>query len=333
VEPRTGLSYLIKRTNTVLRASYGRLFLTPYNENLILSSTTGQGGLAQNVFGAFGARPLTAANRNQFDVGIQQAFGKYLSLDSQYFWKFSNDDYDFDVLFNSPLAFPIQWRKSKIDGLAVRVNLPEFHGLSAYSVMGHTRARFFGPEIGGLLFNSRVTASVFRIDHDQAFQQNTHFQYQPKKNGPWLGFSWSYQSGEVAGAIPFAVDSTTPINLTGLTADQQLQAGIFCGGTVPTLASPLAACAPSLYGATRVRVPAPGTENDDKNPPRIAPRHLFDAAIGIDNVLPTERYKLGFTVTAVNLSNEVALYNFLSTFSGTHFVTPRSVQAQMTFGF
>jgi hypothetical protein len=55
LEPRVGLSYQVKRTSTVLRASYGRLFLTPYNENLILSSSTGQGGLAERVFGAFGA--------------------------------------------------------------------------------------------------------------------------------------------------------------------------------------------------------------------------------------------------------------------------------------
>jgi hypothetical protein len=31
----------------------------------------------------------------------------------------------------------------------------------------------------------------------------------------------------------------------------------------------------------------------------------------------------------LNLANEVALYNFLSTFSGTHFVTPRSYQVSM----
>jgi len=34
-----------------------------------------------------------------------------------------------------------------------------------------------------------------------------------------------------------------------------------------------------------------------------------------------------------NLFDSVALYNFLSTFSGTHFVTPRSLQAQMTVTF
>ncbi len=51
-EPRLGASYLLKRTGTVLRAAYSRTLETPYNENLILSSSTGAGGLATNVFGA-----------------------------------------------------------------------------------------------------------------------------------------------------------------------------------------------------------------------------------------------------------------------------------------
>ena len=37
--------------------------------------------------------------------------------------------------------------------------------------------------------------------------------------------------------------------------------------------------------------------------------------------------------TVVNLTNKEALYNFLSTFSGTHFVTPRAYQAELGFTF
>jgi len=33
------------------------------------------------------------------------------------------------------------------------------------------------------------------------------------------------------------------------------------------------------------------------------------------------------------LDNKVALYNFLSTFSGTHFVTPRTYTAELGFHF
>ena len=63
-------------------------------------------------------------------------------------------------------------------------------------------------------------------------------------------------------------------------------------------------------------------------------RNLFDIAIGTDNLLRSEtskRVTLRFTVT--NLTNQVSLYNFLSTFSGTHFVEPRTYQASIGYAF
>jgi len=174
---------------------------------------------------------------------------------------------------------------------------------------------------------------AFRIDHDEKFNETTHLQYQIGKRGPWVGFNWRYDSGLVAGAVPFATDTTTPVDLTGLTADQQIQAGLFCGSVFPTLASPLTSCAPSQFGSTRVSIPAPGTENDDHKPPRIAPRSLFDLAVGHDNLFHGDRYKWSLQGSVINLTNKTALYNFLSTFTGTHFVTPRSYSAVLGFHF
>jgi hypothetical protein len=85
-------------------------------------------------------------------------------------------------------------------------------------------------------------------------------------------------------------------------------------------------------GATRIRMPAPGTADDDTNPPRIAPRHLFDVVVGTDVTLAGSR-RLSFQFTVVNLTNREALYNFLSTFGGTHFVQPRTYQAKLGFVF
>jgi hypothetical protein len=123
------------------------------------------------------------------------------------------------------------------------------------------------------------------------------------------------------------------VDLTILTADQQMQAGLHCGNVFPTLTSPLTSCAPSQYGSTLVSIPAPGTENDDHNSPRIAPRHLFDLAVGHDNIFRGDKYKVSVRLTAINITNKVGLYNFLSTFSGTHFVTPRSYTAELGFHF
>src|SRR6202020_318143 len=168
VEPRIGLSYLFKPTNTVLRVSFSQFYETPYNENLLVSSITGQGGLASNVFGAFGSQPLRPGTRDQYNVGLQQGFGRHVLVDAGYFWKYTHNAFDFDTLFNTPIAFPIEWRKSKIDGVSARVSMTDTHGFTAYYILGHTRARFFGPENGGLLFNSPLDTGVFRIDHDQA---------------------------------------------------------------------------------------------------------------------------------------------------------------------
>ena len=91
---------------------------------------------------------------------------------------------------------------------------------------------------------------------------------------------------------------------------------------------PITQCG-SGAGATRVVIPAAGTENDDRNPPRVAPRNLFDAAIGDDDIFHTDRIRYRAQLTAVNITNKVALYNFLSTFSGTHFVSPRGVTLEV----
>jgi len=90
-----------------------------------------------------------------------------------------------------------------------------------------------------------LAIGTFRIDHDEKFNQTTHLQYQPWKTSPWVDFNWRYRRDLVAGAVPFATDATSPVDLTGLTADQRLQAGLFCGNVFPTLSSPLTSCAPS----------------------------------------------------------------------------------------
>ena len=115
-----------------------------------------------------------------------------------------------------------------------------------------------------------------------------------------------------------------------LTADQQAAIGFFCGGVLATRDAPITECA-SGGGATRLRIPAEGTADDVDNPPRIAPRHLVDLMLGGQPV--PQRQSEGARASIVNVTNKQALYNFLSTFTGTHFVTPRAYQLQVGVGF
>ena len=38
---------------------------------------------------------------NQFNAGFQQALSRHLVVDAMYYWKYTQRDYDFDVLFNT----------------------------------------------------------------------------------------------------------------------------------------------------------------------------------------------------------------------------------------
>lgn len=329
VQPRAGIAYQVRATGTVLHFSYARVFLTPYNENLVLSSATGPGGLANGSLGATSVQPLTPARRNQYNVGLEQQFGPKFSVQAEYFWKLTNGAYDFNSILNTPLNFPIQFRESKIDGALVRATLKNVHGFSAFSVLGHSRSRLFSPEIGGINFGAGY-APVARPDHDQGFEQTTNLQYQFAAKGfrgLWLGLTWRLDSGLVVVSVP---DYATALTLT---ADQQQEIGLYCGSVFATVDQPLRSCSSTQYGATLIHIVAPGTYNPDTNPSRIMPRNLFDIALGADSIWKRDNYSLGGKVTVVNLTNKVALYNFLSSFAGTHFVSPRDIQAELTIHF
>jgi hypothetical protein len=325
-EPRAGIAYNIKKTGTVLRVAYARTFETPFNENLLLASATGSGGLANGVFGA-DAVPIPPGRRNQFNAGLQQAIGRYLLLDADYFWKYTHSAYDFSTLLNTTLTFPISWHNSKLDGVTGRLSTTNLKGFQAYWTFGHTRARYFPPEIGGLIAQGAPLAGgVFRIDHDQAFQSNAVFRYQHKTH-EWVSLIWRYDSGLVVSGVP---DSDAALMLT---AAQQTSIGLACGNVFATFSTPITSCS-GILTSKLLTLPQAGQGNDDHNPDRVKPRSVINLGIGTDNLFHTEKHqKFTASLQVDNLTNKVALYNFLSTFSGTHFLQPRTVVARFGFVF
>ena len=292
------------------------------------------------------------AYRNEFHAGLQQAFGRHLVFSGDYIWKYTHNAFDFSVLGNTPITFPIDWHNSKIPGFALRVDVPTVHNFSAFVVMSSVAARFFPPQTAGAGATvAQGSLYPFRIDHDEKYNQTTHIQYQlPGKRAPWVGFNWRYDSGLVAGSTPcynviglntlcaatsISINGQPGVDVSGLTPDQQFQAGLACNGVkaTPYVGIPNGQCLASQYTSNLLSIPAPNTEDDDKNPPRVAPRNVFDASIGIDNLFAGDKHKWSLRLTAVNVTNKYALYNFLSTFSGTHYLTPRALNAELGFHF
>ncbi len=357
-EPRFGVAYNAPRGGTVLRASYARTQETPFNENLVLSSQGCYDPVLNAILSNLGPCTPAAFNpgfRNEFHTGVQQSVGRHFVLDAEYIWKYTHSGFDFSVLGATPITFPIAWHNSKIPGWTLSGTLTPVRGLSARVTMSSVAARFFNPQIGGVGATVGAPGGYpFRIDHDEKFNQTTHFEYKmPFKKSLYYSFNWRYDSGMVAGSVPcygttdpntscvpysITVNGQPAIDLSSLTADEQFQSGLTCNGVkaTQTTAIPGGYCLASQITSNLVKIPAPGTENDDHNPQRIQPRNLFDMELGDDNIVhfgPNERYKFGAKLTAINVTNMYSLYNFLSTFSGTHYVTPRSVTGELDFRF
>jgi hypothetical protein len=158
----------------------------------------------------------------------------------------------------------------------------------------------------------------------------------PWKSSPWLGFNWRYDSGLVVSGVPDANSA-----LTTLTPNQQVTIGLACNGVFATVANPLspANCPSGPVTSTLITLPQggfngiPSQADLDHNPDRVKPRNLFDLAVGDDNLFHGDRYRWSLRFTVINVTNKVALYNFLSSFTGTHFVTPRAETAELAFHF
>ena len=327
-EPRAGVAYNVKKTGTVLRAAYSHTYETPFNENLLLSSATGlSNGVAESVLGVNSAPAINPGIRNQYNAGFQQAIGKYILIDADYFWKYTRNAFDFSTLQNTTITFPIAWYKSKLDGVTGRVSTTNIHGLTSYWTFGHTRARYFPGQSGGLLNTEAVPSGVFRIDHDQEFQSTIVSRYQINKQAEYVEFTWRYDSGLVAG-INGVEDALT------LTAAQQATIGFACDGvTAQYYAAPITSC--NGVGTSKLlTLPQIGAENDDHNPDRVKSRNIFNLAVGTDNLFHTEKkQRYTASIQVENLTNKSTLYNFLSTFSGTHFLQPRTVVVKLGFVF
>ena len=196
----------------------------------------------------------------------------------EYIWKYTHNGYDFSVLGNTPITFPIEWHNSKIPGYAGRVSVPNIHGFSALVVFSSVAARFFPPQIGGAGATCRPlpdfpSASTTTKSSTRRRTCNTS----RGSVGPGSGFNWRYDSGLVAGNAPCyglgpgqrlpAIDDAggqpavclQDVFGNPLSADQEFEAGFTCNGVRATPTAPLPSpCLASQFGSTLIKVPAIG---------------------------------------------------------------------------
>jgi hypothetical protein len=123
--------------STVFRAAYSRTFETPFNENLLLPSSSGMG--ARRMY--LEQRP--ASHPAWFPQSVQipdssRSSAPIFSLPAIIFGNTPTMDMDFDVLFNTPITLRIAWQNSKINGVTRPITTTNLHGFEAYLTLGHT---------------------------------------------------------------------------------------------------------------------------------------------------------------------------------------------------
>src|SRR2546425_7526934 len=168
-------------------------------------------------------------------------------------------------------------------------DVPNHRGFTAYFIFGTNSAIFSPPFTGGLLFD-QLPDGPFRIDHDQKRSAQWQAEYYNKKHGWWTALSGRYDSGLVANVgDPAAIAKDPDI----------------------------------AFGLNYVRA-----TDDPLAPFRIKPRTIWNLSVGVD-LHKESRHPINLQLDLLNLGDKQGLYNFLSTFGGTHVIPPRTFALKM----
>jgi len=197
---------------------------------------------------------------------LQQAVGKYLVFSGRIHLEYTHNAYDFSILGNTPIFFPLLGRSKIPDLLACqRTEFPRF--LRAYG-LSSVAARSSNPN--SVVPGHPGAPVVFRIDHDEKFNQTTHLQLPAWKKGPWVRLSTGAMTRAWSPAPVRWRDSSGSVDLSVLTADQQLKLASL-RPTPPTLAH-----LSHLHLRLRLDLISlpPRHRKRRHNPPRIASRNL-----------------------------------------------------------
>jgi hypothetical protein len=302
LEPRIGAIYYFPETKTALRVSYNRVLYTPEYEDILVSSSPEAAALApppiqQSRALGGGSLLVHSERQNAFTVGAQQAIGSKIRLDVDFWQRKSTYAGDQDQFFNTGIVFPLAFSSGDLHGWDLRLDFAETAGFRGFLSLGHTRAVYVAPPVGGLFLDASIVDSLtggpFLIDHDQNLQLQSGVTYDIGATGAWLGANVRYDSGLVSGAAPSDV----------------------VGDPDNSWAIPF------------IRV----TDNTNLNPDRIKSRTIWDFSLGVD----LARYHAPFSVQldVLNAFNWKGVYNILSIMGGTHVIPPRTLAVRVRYHF
>lgn len=203
LSPRIGLAYHFKRTGTVIRGAYNRLFQTPPTENLLLSSSPAGGVFS--LLASSAGREVPPERQNFYEYGVQQQIGGHIRLDLSRYVKNIKNFSDKDQFLDTPIIFPVAIAQGDIRGTEVRLDLIPIRGWTAFISYANSRATGTTPLAGGLFLDEvssdlLIPGNQFAADHDQRNTAQFGVTYS-HKTGAWFNLAGRHDSG-----VPTEVD-------------------------------------------------------------------------------------------------------------------------------
>jgi hypothetical protein len=289
LSPRLGVAWSWPAAELVIRGSYDRAFQTPAVENLLLASSSAVDALNPSVV----RLPVRPSLGNFYEAGFSKAlFGK-ARLDVSHFRRDMRNFADDNLLLNTGVSFPIAFRRARIEGTEVKLDLPRWGALSGFVSYANMNGVGYLPITGGLLLGDEAVASListdrFPVSQDQRNTVRSRIAWQVSARA-WVALAASYGSG-------------LPVEFPG---DRER--------------------AIAQYGQRIV-------DRVDLERGRVLPFASLDASTSFV-VVKTRKHAVRLQADVLNVTDRLNVIDFAGLFSGTAIAPPRSVAIRLQAEF
>ena len=190
--PRLAVSRAFTSEGLLVRASYDRVFQTPAVENLLLASADAAEDLSDEAV----RLPVRPSRGHFVEAGISKSLWGRARLDASYFARRLDNFADDDLLLNTGVSFPMAFKRGRINGAEVKLDVRENGRWSGSLAYAYMRAIGEFPIAGGLLLDdddNGAAGEEFPISQDQRHTVRARVRAALPRS--WVAASLSYGSG------------------------------------------------------------------------------------------------------------------------------------------
>lgn len=209
VSPRLSAARFFPSAGLVVHVSYDRVFQTPSNENLLLSSSPDVVVLNPSVL----RLPVEPSHGDYYEMGASKSLFGQMRVDVNYFRRYSDNVADDDQLLSTAVSFPIAFRKGIFYGAEGKLELPKWGRLSGFASYSYIVGNVWSPVTGGLFIGTdaiNMAAPLPGHFPDSQDQRNTVRLRMRCQLAPRF---WLAGGGEYGSGLPFVFNGTYQLAL------------------------------------------------------------------------------------------------------------------------